>query len=78
MDTADQVQQYSDYAPVILKWLFNEQVESLEEEHETQRIAIADFENRKLDYKYFNMIESRERDNFNKQTKARKMGNKDT
>ena len=60
------MQQFSDYQPIILKWLFNEQVESLEDENETQRNAIAEFENRKLDYKYFNMIETRERRNFNK------------
>lgn len=31
-----------------------------------------EFENRKLDYKYFNMIETRERNNFNKQTAKKK------
>ena len=46
--------------------------ESLEDECETQRNAIKDFETRKLDYKYFSMIENRERDNFNKQMNGRK------
>ena len=44
--------------------------ESLEDECETQRNAIKDFEVRKLDYKYFQMIENRERSNFNKQVNA--------
>ena len=30
------------------------------------RTSIIEFEKRKLDYKYFNMIETRERSNFNK------------
>ena len=34
-DTADQVQSFSDYSPVILRWLFNEQLESTEDENET-------------------------------------------
>ena len=52
-DTVDQVQSFSDYNPTILKWLFDEHQESKEDEHETQRDAIKDFEKRKLDYKYF-------------------------
>ena len=71
-DTSDQVQSFADYQPTILKWLFDEQEKSLEDEHETQRNAINDFEVRKLDYKYFNMIENRERKNFNKQTQSNK------
>ena len=47
------MQSFSDYNPGILKWLFAELQESLEDEHETQRTAIFDFEKRKLDYKYF-------------------------
>ena len=67
VDTLDQIQSFSDYNPKILKWLFEEQQESLEEENDWQRSAISDFDLRKLDYKYFNMIETRERNNFNKQ-----------
>jgi len=57
---------------VILKWLFEELQESNEDEYETQRSAILDFEQRKLDYKYFNMIEESERNNFNKQFSGKK------
>ena len=65
-DTTNQVQSLSDYNPRLLKWLFNEQQESQEEENAWQRNAISDFETRKLDHKYFQMIESKERSNFNK------------
>ena len=58
------MQSFSDYNSGILKWLFNELQESLEDENESMRNAIIDFDKRKLDYKYFNMIESRERSNF--------------
>jgi len=57
---------FQEYQPAILKWLYDELQESLEDENETQRNAIQEFEKRKLDYKYFNMIEERERSNFNK------------
>ena len=60
------MQALSEYNPAILKWLFDELQESLEDEHESQRTAIGEFEVRKLDYKYFQMIEDRERSNFNK------------
>ena len=36
------------------------------------RGAIKEFEVRKLDYKYFNMIETRERANFNKKVNGKK------
>ena len=71
-DTLDQIQSFSEYNPTILKWLFDENQESLEDENETQRNAINDFEKRKLDYKYFSMIENRERSNFNQQINGRK------
>lgn len=35
IETMDQVQQFADYEPGILKWLFNELQESLEDENET-------------------------------------------
>ena len=73
-DTMEQVQSFSDYNPKILKWLFDEQQESLEEENDWMRNAISDFETRKLDYKYFQMIENRERSNFQKQVNGRKKG----
>ena len=73
-NTMDQVQSLSDYNPKILKWLFEEQQESLEEENDWQRNAIQDFETRKLDYKYFQMIEDRERSNFQKLVKGSKKG----
>lgn len=74
VDTFEQVQSFSDYNPKILKWLFDEQQESLEEENLWQRNAIEDFETRKLDYKYFHMIENRERSNFQKNVKGRQKG----
>ena len=73
-NTMEQVQSLSDYNPKILKWLFEEQQESLEEENDWQRNAIQDFETRKLDYKYFQMIEDRERSNFQKLVKGSKKG----
>ncbi len=65
--------EFSNYAPSILKWLFDELQESNEELNETERAAIIDFDRRKLDYKYFNMIETRERNNFNKQINKKKV-----
>ena len=50
-----------------MKWLFDELQESVEDENETLRQAIVDFEQRKLDYKYFKMIEESERSNYSKQ-----------
>ena len=61
------MQDFSGYEPQILKWLFDELQESVEDENETLRQAIVDFEQRKLDYKYFKMIEESERSNYNKQ-----------
>ena len=65
--------EFSNYEPSILKWLFDELQESNEELNETERAAIIDFDRRKLDYKYFNMIETRERNNFNKQINKKKV-----
>jgi hypothetical protein len=69
----EQIRSFSSYEPSILKWLFDELQESNEDENETQRNAIIDFDRRKLDYKYFNMIETRERSNFNKQMNKKKI-----
>ena len=53
IDTCEQVQSFVEYQPNILKWLFNEHQESLEDENESQRTAIEEFEKRKLDFRYF-------------------------
>ena len=53
IDTCEQVQSFVEYQPNILKWLFNELQESLEDENESQRTAIEEFEKRKLDFRYF-------------------------
>ena len=70
-DTIDQVNTFAHHRPTLLKELYDELQESLDDDHETQRNAIREFEQRKLDYKYFCMIEERERSNFNKQFRKR-------
>ena len=62
--TVKQVQKYSRYDPTILKWLFDEGQESLEDENKTQKLAISEFKNKKYDFRYFQMIEDRVRKNL--------------
>ena len=63
-DTIEQLNTFSQHRPSLVKELYDELQEQLEDENETQRNAIREFEQRKLDYKYFCMIEERERSNF--------------
>ena len=42
-DTMKQVKRYSRYNPTILKWLFDENQESMEDQNATQRSAITEF-----------------------------------
>ena len=51
-NTADLIQEHIENNPRILKWLFDENQHSVEEDHETQRRMIHEFEIRKLDTKY--------------------------
>ena len=52
-ETMKQVKRYSRYNPTILKWLFDENLESKEDENTTQRNAITEFCQNKYDFKYF-------------------------
>ena len=70
-DTVDQVDMFAHHQPCLMKELYSEMQESLDDNNETRRNAIREFENRKLDHKYFSMIEQRERSNFNKQFRKR-------
>jgi len=56
-ETVNQVDMFCEYSPNILKWLYDEMQESLEDANVTERDAIREFEQRKLDHKYSNMIE---------------------
>ena len=63
-ETADEIQEFAGQNPRILKWLFERQRETTEEENLTQRKVTREFEVRKLDTKYFEMLEKREKANF--------------
>ena len=64
IDTADSIQQYSYQNPRMLRWLFDHERETKEEETETQRRLIQEFELRKLDMKYFAMLEKGQKAHF--------------
>ena len=65
-DVADSIQEFSEQNPRVLRWLFDQQIETLEEDNQTQRRLIQEFEKRKLDTKYYEMLEKREKANFMK------------
>ena len=71
-DTADSIQEFCEQNPRLLKWLYEQQRETTEEEEQTQRKVIKEFEVRKLDTKYFEMLEKREKANFLKQRRDQK------
>ena len=48
----------------MLRWLFEQQRETKEEETETQRVLIEAFEKRKMDLKYFAMLEKGQKRHF--------------
>ena len=56
-DTSDQIELLRDYDPNIVKYLFDELQETKLDEDDTTRKAIHEFEKRKLDHRYFCMIE---------------------
>ena len=57
LDTAKKVQSFEQMHPRVLKWMFDQMDETLMEESLTQRQIIRDFDRRKLDTKYFGMLE---------------------
>ena len=72
-ETANSIQDFCEQNPRLLKWSFEQMRETVDEENETQRNVIKEFERRKLDTKYFEMLEKREKANFLKnQQKAPK------
>ena len=71
LNTANQIQELVENKPRILKWLFDEMQESIEDEDETQRKMIREFEIRKLDTKYHQMLDTREKNNLRKMTKTK-------
>lgn len=56
-ETSDQVEMLTEYDPNIVKYLFDELQETKVDEDDTIRKAILEFEKRKLDHRYFCMIE---------------------
>ena len=56
IETADTIQEFSDQNPRILRWLFEQQRETAEEDDETRRTVVREWELRKLDTKYFEML----------------------
>ena len=56
----------------MLRWLFEQQRETKEYETETQRDLIDAFEKRKMDLKYFAMLEKGQKTHFKSEKNAKK------
>ena len=72
IETADNIQEFSDQNPRILRWLFEQQRETAEEDDETRRTVVKEWELRKLDTKYFQALQKRERKTYNAQRRAKR------